>query len=114
VLSGPGASWSPSRGEALITARGEACFYCGEPVRDPAIEWSGTAGQIWLHPPCALDFVVRLTRDIHEYQCVYHAEVRRLLAPPVNPHLNFLLSGPAGGQVRPLTASGPDTVASRG
>jgi hypothetical protein len=73
VLSGARASWAPGAGAALLTARGEQCFYCGTMVLDPAIQWSGVPGEIWLHPSCALDLVVRLTRDIHEYQCVHHA-----------------------------------------
>ncbi len=64
-----------SGAERSMVACGERCFYCGALVTDPAILWMGSSGTLWLHPPCALDFIVRLTRDVHEYQCLSHASV---------------------------------------
>lgn len=40
------------------------CAYCYKPVMGLAIEWETT---IW-HGPCALGFIVRLMRDVHEYE----------------------------------------------
>lgn len=51
------------------------CFHCGDFMTDPAIVWRGGAIegigiQIMLHPRCAIDFMIRLMRDVHEIQCV--------------------------------------------
>jgi len=52
-----------------ITAKGELCFFCGQPTEDPAIQWTGNPHTIFLHPTCAVDFLLRLARDVHEMQC---------------------------------------------
>jgi hypothetical protein len=47
-------------------AAGERCFLCGEIVNDPAIMWSGMTATIYLHGPCALEWNVKLAKDIQE------------------------------------------------
>lgn len=56
-------------GEVLLSASGETRFYCGKLVDDPAIEWRGHTAEVFLHPGCAIDFIIRLTRDVHQWQC---------------------------------------------
>jgi hypothetical protein len=39
------------------------CFYCGALIlKDPAFNWRGAGGAVWLHPPCASDLVERRPR----------------------------------------------------
>ncbi len=52
----------------LYTASGNQCFYCDQALEDPAIHWRG-ATEIYLHPSCCVDFVLRLFRDVHQWQC---------------------------------------------
>lgn len=52
----------------LVTAAGQTCFHCARPVADPAVLWSGTTSDIFLHPGCATDLVLRLSRDVLEWQ----------------------------------------------
>lgn len=64
----------------------QGCFYCGQPVSQPWIEWHGqnrnqkTFEIIQLHPGCAVELTIRLLRDVHEYECRHHKS--ELLTPP--------------------------------
>lgn len=53
------------------------CFYCGELVTVPFIQWIGES-TITLHPECTVEFAIRLLRDVHEFEC---EEKRELLTP---------------------------------
>jgi len=54
---------------------GQGCFYCGKPIDPPFIEWHGldqtqdVFASIQFHPGCAVEFTIRLLRDVHEYEC---------------------------------------------
>lgn len=56
-------------------ARKGCCFYCGAPLEPPAVQWMGTAidgehtSHLLLHPHCAVELFIRLTRDVHEIEC---------------------------------------------
>jgi len=65
----------------LRDAGGLSCFYCNEDlvVGAPYIEWHGET-DIQLHPGCAVEFCIRLMRDVHEYEC-RHVK-GELLGPP--------------------------------
>jgi hypothetical protein len=68
----------PDAGGTAYSAVGLSCFYCGEPLFDPAVYWMGHTGEIYLHPPCVLTLFVRLARDLHEIDCpIYYAAIRR-------------------------------------
>jgi hypothetical protein len=47
------------------------CFYCGAAVSPPLIEWLGLGGHgaTYFHAECAVEFTIRLMRDVHEYEC---------------------------------------------
>ncbi len=51
----------------------ERCFHCHKPMFAPAIEWRGQAEKeyvtLYLHPACAVEFAIRLLRDVHEIEC---------------------------------------------
>jgi hypothetical protein len=59
--------WSPEHGSVMLTA-GPDCFYCARPTSDPAIVWSGAEADVFLHPACAADLMIRLNRDLWEWQ----------------------------------------------
>ena len=49
------------------------CFHCHRTVSDPAIDWhgSGASGEavvLAFHPACAVEFMLRLGRDVHEIE----------------------------------------------
>ncbi len=44
------------------------CFYCGEALGHPAIEWAGETTTISLHPGCVVELTIRLYRDLHELE----------------------------------------------
>jgi len=63
----------PDLGSGIVhTALGRQCFYCYEPLADPAVAWLGSTGAIYFHPPCVLALFVRLARDVHETECPAH------------------------------------------
>jgi hypothetical protein len=62
----------------LVTAAGQDCFHCGQPVEDPSVLWSGATREVFLHPGCAADLLLRLGRDILEWQ---HRTGRRFGSP---------------------------------
>lgn len=45
-----------------------SCFYCGEELHYPWVEWRGDPSTIALHPACVLAFTVRLLADLEELQ----------------------------------------------
>ena len=55
----------PESGLAF-SAVGQICFYCHQPLQDPAIFWMGADGELYLHPDCLFPWFVRLCRDRHE------------------------------------------------
>lgn len=50
----------------VFTAIAQTCFLCGQALSDPAVYWMGATGEIYLHPGCGTDLLVRLARDVHE------------------------------------------------
>jgi hypothetical protein len=52
----------------------DCCLYCGRRISGPCIWWRGDttevkeANNIWLHPECAIQLMIRISRDIHEIQ----------------------------------------------
>ncbi len=66
---------------AGYSANGSRCYHCGQEVRDPAIEWLGTsdwdqhAAKIYLHPVCAVEFCLRVLRDVHEWECKTYSQL---------------------------------------
>jgi hypothetical protein len=55
--------------EFRICREDHPCFYCGEDLNaDPAIEWLGQKAQIFLHAECAIEFTLRMFRDVHQWE----------------------------------------------
>ena len=58
-------------GGVLVYRGGETCFHCHQAVwADNAIEWHGSDDQnevtnLLFHPGCAIEFAIRLLRDVH-------------------------------------------------
>lgn len=48
----------------------QRCFACHDRIAsfEIAITWRGTS-EIWLHPKCAQSFIIRLGRDVWEWEC---------------------------------------------
>ena len=48
------------------------CFYCCYPFErgDSYVEWMGAIGDILLHPECVVEMMLRMMRDVHEYECL--------------------------------------------
>ena len=67
MITGPEPSGIAGSGH-VITARGERCFFCGEATEDPAVMWSGATGEIFLHPPCFPELMIRGSRDLLELE----------------------------------------------
>lgn len=48
------------------------CFLCGEKVRHPMIHWmacdSTSSGFHFFHPNCAMGIIIRLSRDVLEWE----------------------------------------------
>ncbi len=63
-----GVAFSRFVGTVIVTAEGHICFFCGNPTHDPAIVWSGFGDEIFLHPACSMELVLRLVRDVHELE----------------------------------------------
>ena len=67
---------NPETGVAF-TAVGQVCLYCGQPLSDPSVHWSGFTAEVYLHPGCVLALFVRLARDLHEIECpAYYQRLR--------------------------------------
>ncbi len=67
-LTGPD-FWSPDKGTVMATAVGHTCFLCGSCIaRDPAWTWAGATGQVWCHPGCAGDLMLRIGHDLVRWQ----------------------------------------------
>ena len=67
----------------LMPDGSEKCFHCHTPVALPYIYWNGSGYgdeslSLALHPACALEFTVRLMRDVHALEL---AGVRVTLSP---------------------------------
>lgn len=43
------------------------CFFCHSDITYPTIQWSGDS-VIGFHPNCAIDFVIRIMRDVHQIE----------------------------------------------
>lgn len=43
--------------------QGVDCYYCGEVVAFPAVHWSGSGDDIYLHPQCACLWAIKLLDD---------------------------------------------------
>jgi hypothetical protein len=57
------------KSNVVAVATDQVCFYCGRPCYDPGWTWSGeTNGNIYMHVSCALNFAIRINRDVWEYQ----------------------------------------------
>src|SRR5262249_55216789 len=67
-LTGPD-FWSPDQGNIMPVGTGRTCFLCGVRIKsEPAWTWAGETGQIWLHPGCANDLMLRLGSDLLRLQ----------------------------------------------
>ena len=44
--------------------RESPCFYCSQPVGDPAVQWMGATATIFLHPECVGQLMLRIERDV--------------------------------------------------
>ena len=62
-------------GQIILTAHGEICFYCGKATEDPAIVWVGSTAEIILHPRCAVELTLRISRDVHQLECERHVRL---------------------------------------
>jgi hypothetical protein len=56
--------------------RGAPCFYCYEPLTDPSVMWRGQSGEIFLHPACVMELMLRLLRDVYETELKSGLNVR--------------------------------------
>lgn len=46
----------------------ETCYYCQRTIAlGWAVQWQGTS-ELYLHPACAVEFAIRIMRDIHEIE----------------------------------------------
>jgi hypothetical protein len=55
-----------------LSAAGQLCFFCGQFVQDPAVMWSGSNSQIYLHAACVIDWFPRMLRDALELRYRNH------------------------------------------
>lgn len=53
----------------------QPCFYCANPLTTPAVAWHGAGEPLYLHPPCVVEFAIRLFRDVHEIERTSHEYV---------------------------------------
>jgi len=45
------------------------CFYCGKVLdTDPAINWIGQTAEIYLHARCTIEFMLRISSDVHDWE----------------------------------------------
>ena len=45
------------------------CFYCGKALdAEPAIGWIGQTSEIYLHARCTVEFILRMFRDVHQWE----------------------------------------------
>ncbi len=52
-----------------LSAAGHLCFFCGEFLTDPAVQWHGFhdgSGNVYLHGECVIEWLPRLMRDALE------------------------------------------------
>jgi hypothetical protein len=58
---------------------GDLCFYCGQDAGIECIYWAGTVETdchlFFLHRDCVLDLMIRLMRDVHEWDVTRFSEV---------------------------------------
>jgi len=53
----------------ILPPNSETCFYCDRKIAlGWAVQWQGTTA-IFLHPGCAVEFTIRIMRDIHDIEC---------------------------------------------
>jgi hypothetical protein len=45
---------------------GKECFYCYQPLGFPSLLWMGADANIFLHPECAREWMMKLMSDTHE------------------------------------------------
>jgi hypothetical protein len=55
--------WEGFKGEDL---KGD-CYYCGKAINAPLIWWRGDP-DLFFHPECVIQFIIRLMCDVHEIQ----------------------------------------------
>jgi hypothetical protein len=51
-----------------LSAAGSRCFFCGELLTDPAVQWHGFTGVMYLHAECVHALTKRLVRDALEIE----------------------------------------------
>jgi hypothetical protein len=53
-----------------MTVSGMRCYYCAQQITERrAVFWDGATGKpLFLHGGCALNFIVRITTDVHRLQ----------------------------------------------
>ena len=44
------------------------CFLCGESIEVELIYWLGMTGSVSFHPSCAQSFLLKLGRDVWEWE----------------------------------------------
>jgi hypothetical protein len=44
------------------------CFYCGGEIEPLHILWFGKGSAVALHPSCAVELIIRLCRDVYDYE----------------------------------------------
>ncbi len=47
---------------------GRTCYYCREAMTFPCVYWNHYPNSIFLHPDCAVQWMIRLMRDVHAIQ----------------------------------------------
>jgi hypothetical protein len=67
-LTGPD-FWALDQGTVMPVGVGHTCFVCETRItQEPSWTWAGSTGQIWTHPECAADLMVRLGYDLLLWQ----------------------------------------------
>lgn len=76
-----GARLNPEPESTVMYRGGDTCFHCGHAIwTDEAIEWHGNdraheAANLMFHPGCAVEFSIRLLRDVHQIECRSNVEI---------------------------------------
>ncbi|HEX6819550.1 MAG TPA: hypothetical protein VF120_14325 [Ktedonobacterales bacterium] len=58
----------------------QQCTYCGKQMTYPGVFWGVYEVDVWLHPACVVEWMIRLMRDVHQIECT---TTTRVTAHPV-------------------------------
>lgn len=75
----------PTAGGFAHVASGAECFYCGQPLHEPAVFWMGATGDVYLHPPCVVELTIRWYRDLHELRSPEYYDTEHHACPTTRP-----------------------------